>query len=547
MTGSISLTVPRLQPTRETTDVVVIGCGAGGGVIAKELGAAGLRVVVIEAGKRFNPYVDYRTTERDFEVSAARVFAPDDPRRDLYTSGGPDWFNYSRAKGVGGSTLVYVGVSPRFHPSDFRVYSEDGVAADWPISYADLEPYYTRVEYEIGISGPSGAEANPFDPPRSRPFPLPPFPFNCASLAIKRGADRLGFHLVHSPLALPSQPWNGRPASIQCGACRLGCKIAAKGSSDVTYVRKAEATGRVEIRPQCMAREITVTPEGRARSVIYFDANRQEHEIAARAIVVAGNAVETPRLLLLSRSTLFPNGLANSSGLVGKYFTEHLALFSYGFSEERLDAWRGVPAGGMIQDFYATDPHNSFVRGFTLEVNNGWQWPLTVAQRVPGWGAQHKQRMSEIFSHIVGLASVGDQLPDVRNSVSLNSDVQDLYGLPVPHIVNQPYANDQAMLTAIRQRSLEILDAANARPLDGWEPEFRPGGSSHYLGTCRMGADPRASVVDAWCRTHDVPNLFIGDSSPFVTGAGVNPALTISALAARTADGIIAAFKRNEL
>jgi len=534
------------QPrARETTDVVIIGCGAGGGVLAKELGEAGLRVVVLEAGKRFNPYVDYRTTERDFEVSATRVFDPEDPRRDLYTSGGADWFNYSRAKGVGGSTLVYVGVSPRFHESDFRVRSADGVADDWPLTYADLEPYYTRVEYEIGISGPSRAEANPFDPPRSRPFPLPPFPYNCASQVIKRGADRLGLHMVHSPVALPSKPWNGRPASVQCGGCRLGCKIGAKGSIDVTYVRKAEATGRVDIRPQCMAREITVGADGKARSVIYFDADRREQEVEARAIVIAGNAVETPRLLLLSQSSRFPNGLANSSGLVGKYFTEHLAVFTYAVFEERVDTYRGIPAGGMIQDFYATDQRNNFARGFTVEVNNGWQWPLSVAQRVPGWGASHKQRVKELFGHMVGLASVGDQLPDLRNEVSLDPNVKDLYGLPAPRIVNEPRANDQEMLKAIRQRFDEVLQAAGAREI--WEPEYRPGGSSHYLGTCRMGSDPRTSVVDPWCRTHDVPNLFIGDSSPFVTGAGVNPALTISALATRTAEGIIAAFKRGEL
>lgn len=534
------------QPrAREMADVVIVGCGAGGGVLAKELGEAGLHVVVLEAGKRFNPYVDYRTTERDFEVSAARVFEPEDPRRDLYTSGGANWFNYSRAKGVGGSTLVYVGVSPRFHESDFRVRSADGIADDWPLTYADLEPYYTRVEYEIGISGPSGAEANPFDPPRSRPFPLPPFPYNCASQVIKRGADRLGLHMVHSPVALPSKAWNGRPASVQCGGCRLGCKIGAKGSIDVTYVRKAEATGRVDIRPQCMAREITVGADGKARSVIYFDADRREQEVEARAIILAGNAVETPRLLLLSKSSRFPNGLANSSGLVGKYFTEHLAMFTYAVFEERVDSYRGIPAGGMIQDFYATDKRNHFARGFTVEVNNGWQWPVSVAQRVPGWGAGHKQRVKELFGHMVGLASVGDQLPDLRNEVSLDPVVKDLYGLPAPRIVNEPRANDQEMLKAIRQRFDEVLQAASAREI--WEPEYQPGGSSHYLGTCRMGSDPRTSVVDAWCRTHDVPNLFIGDSSPFVTGAGVNPALTISALATRTAEGIIAAFKRGEL
>ncbi|MBK7201148.1 GMC oxidoreductase [Candidatus Amarolinea dominans] len=279
----------------------------------------------------------------------------------------------------------------------------------------------------------------------------------------------------------------------------------------MTYVRKAEATGRVDIRPQCMAREITVNAAGKARSVIYFDANRQEQEIAARAIVVAGNAVETPRLLLLSKSALSrrPGQLQRPGG---QLLHRAPGRFTYALFAERLDAWRGIPAGGMIQDFYETDPANSFARGFTVEINNGWQWPLSVAQRAPGWGAGHKQRVKELFSHMVGLASVGDQLPDLRNTVSLDPEVKDLYGLPVPRIVNEPRPNDQAMLGAIRQRFDEILQAAGATEI--WEPEYRPGGSSHYLGTCRMGNDPRTSVVDAWCRFHDVPNLFIGDSSP---------------------------------
>ena len=530
------------QRAKEPVDVCIVGAGAGGAVLAKELAEAGLKVVVLDAGPRFNPG-KYPTWRYDFEVSAPRVFQPQDPRRDLYTWGSKQWFNYSRVKGVGGSTLVYVGVTPRYHPSDFRTRSLDGVGEDWPITYEDLEPYYTKVEYIIGTAGDDSE--NPFAPPRSRPYPTPPHPFNCASQHLKRAADKLGWHMAHTPVAIPSVPWNGRPNSIGCGACRLGCLIRAKGSVDVTYIPLAEQTGNVDIRPNSTAFEITVDKNGRARSVRYFDEDGNEQEQPARIIALAGNAVETPRLLLLSKSSLFPDGLANSSGVVGKYFMEHIAVFATLVLPERVDAWKGIPAGGLIHDFYETDRRNSFARGFAIEINNGWQWPVSVARRIPGWGREHKKKMLETFGRTAGLGSVGEQLPDERNRVELDPQVKDLYGLPVPRITNEPRENDRAMIDAIIRRMRELADAADATFLQG--PRFVLGGSSHYMGTCRMGTDPTTSVVNPWGQSHDVPNLFIADSSVFVTGAAVNPALTIMALATRTAEYIVERMRRGEL
>lgn len=532
-----------LAERKYDSDVVIIGCGAGGGVIAKELGEAGLRVTVLEGGKRYCPESDYRTDQPDFALRSA--FHGGDPNRDLYTWTGSGRFHYTRVKGVGGSTLAYLAVSPRFHESDFRVLSQDGVGADWPITYADLEPYYTKVEYELGVSGPDGGDANPFEPPRSAPFPTPAHTLNAASQVVKRGADKLGLHLTPTPIAIPSRDWRGRPACIGTGVCELGCRIRAKSSIDVTYVPKAEATGNVHIRAQSTVREIILDSDGKARSVVYMDSAGGEYEINGRAIVVAGNAIETPRLLLLSVSNRFPNGLANSSGLVGKYFMEHLGLFVDGVMPERVDPWHGIPAGGVIQDFYETNRRHSFARGWMIEVNNGYQWPSSVARRVTGWGRAHTDRMHKIFGHTVGLATVGEQLPDIRNEVSLDPAVKDTYGLPVPRLVNEPRKNDQMMIKAMAERLKELLRAAGAREVG--EPEYKRGGSSHYLGTCRMGRDPAHSVVDPWCRTHDVRNLFIGDGSVFVTGAAVNPALTISALATRTAEGMVTLFKRGEL
>jgi len=293
-----------------------------------------------------------------------------------------------------------------------------------------------------------------------------------------------------------------------------------------------------------MAREITVGPDGKVRSVIYFDPAGHEQEALARVIVVAGNAVETPRLLLMSRSRLFPDGLANSSGLVGKRFMEHLAIFTYGVFPERLDPWRGVPTGGIIQDFYATDPTRGFVRGWTISVENDGQWPLATANSVPGWGAEHKARVKELFGHRLGLGTVGEQLPDERNQVGLDLSVKDVYGLPVPLIINNHFQNELAMVDAISSSHKNLLEASGA--LEIRVEKITLGASSHYMGTCRMGKDPKTSVVDPWCRTHDVPNLFIGDGSVFVTGGAANPALTISALATRTAEGIIAAFRQGD-
>jgi len=523
-------------------DVCIVGAGAAGAVVAKKLGDAGFSVVVLEAGPRFNPATDYPARQHDFEVAGPAVYAPRDPRRDLYTWADVPWFNYSRVKGVGGSTLVYTGISRRFRLSDFRVHSIDGVADDWPITYEDLAPYYEEVERELGVAGQAGA---PGEAPRG-PYPLPPFAFNCASQTVQKGARKLGWELWPSPLAINSVPYDGRPACVRCGATTVtGCPIGAKGTADVTYIRKAETTGRVEVRPLSMAREITVDSEGRARSVIYFDSMGEEQEQQARMVVVAGNAVESARLLLLSKSSVFPDGLANSSGLVGKYFLEHLAVFTEATFEQRLDPYRGTHGGGMIETFCETNPEHDFVRGWTFEVNNGWLWPYSTARKIAGWGLAHKEAMRNSFGRIVGIATVGEQLPDINNTVTLDPEVVDNYGIPVPCITNKAGANDRAMLKVIKARTVELLEAAGAVEIG--EPRHNIGGSSHYMGTCRMGDDPQKSVLNRWCQSHDVPNLFVSDSSGFVTGGTSNPALTIQALAAFSADAMIEMAKQGDL
>jgi choline dehydrogenase-like flavoprotein len=535
-----------LQAKPELVDVVIVGCGPGGAVLAKELGESGLSVVVLEAGRRFEPTRDYITDQPDFPLRALKLFQhADDPRANAYTSEAQQGFFYNRVKGVGGSTLHYWGHVPRFHMSDFRTYSEDGVGDDWPINYDELERYYSQVEYELGVSGPSGDEANPFEAPRSRPFPNPPHKMNCAGRAIKHGADKLGWHWRPIPIAIPTRPWGGRPACIRAGACGLGCRIRAKSSADVTYVPKAEATGLVKIRAQCQAREIVVGDDGKAKKVIYFDAAGHEREIYGRAICVAGNAIETPRLLLLSTSSRFSTGLANSSGLVGKRFMEHVSIEVQARFDERMDPWEG-PVGTFCQDFYDTKKQNSYARGWQMIAETGHRWPQSIAlEHHRGWGSKHKARLKQLIGYTFGVSALGEQLPDVRNRVELDPKVKDHRGLPVPRIVYALVDNDRAMLKAMAPVVKELLRASGAAEI--FEAEYKAGWSSHYVGTCRMGMDPRTSVVDAWCRTHDVKNLFLGDGSVFVTSAAANPSLTIQALATRTAEGIVNAFRRGEL
>jgi len=324
----------------------------------------------------------------------------------------------------------------------------------------------------------------------------------------------------------------------------MGCLITAKSSMDVTYVRKAEATGRVTIRTESMAREVELDATGRARGVVYIGPDGQEHRAAGRVIVLAGNAVETPRLLLLSTSSQFPAGLANSSGLVGRYFTEHLGVFAFGLFEQRVDPWRGTPSGGFIQDNYASNRANTFARGWTVLVTANSHWPFSVASRIPGWGTDHKDRVERVFGRSITLATIGEQLPDFRNRVMLDPLQKDIYGLPAPCLINEARENDIAMIAKMSAGLTELLEASGA--IETWGNAYYPGMSSHYLGTCRMGDDPTTSVVDRWGRTHDVPNMYIADSSVFVTVGAANPALTISALALRTSQAIISAFRGDQ-
>ncbi len=525
-------------------DVCIIGSGAGGGVVAKELAERGMSVVVLEAGKRFKPIEDYGGGREDWERAGMEIgqdhFSL--PSMDKMTFGSPGLTcRPDMTMGVGGGTLKYLAYVPRFRPDDFRVRTLDGVGADWPISYEDLALYYRRVEMELGVSGNRG---DPWHPP-AEPYPNPAFEISYANKIMKRGCDRLGIRTWPVPSARLSRPWGGRPACIQCGECVNGCMTRSKSSIDVTYIAKAEATGRVDIRTRCVVTRIETDAGGRAKAVVYSDKDRVEHAQEADVIVVSAGTFFSPRVLLNSKSSLFPDGLANSSGIVGKYFMQHLSYMCRAVFDDRMDSFRGFFGGAISKDFAETSPRNGFARGWALEFNSGVRGPVEMALSLPGWGAAHKKKMKSIFGHVAGMVAFGEQLPDERNRIELDPDVVDDYGMPVARLFMEPRENDRKMLKAIEKSVKDVCEAAGAREM--LTLDYVQGSSSHNMGTCRMGSDPRTSVVNGYCQAHDVPNLFVIDASCFVTGGTANPALTIMAIATRAAHYIAEQGKKGNL
>ncbi len=523
-------------------DACIIGSGAGGGVVAKELSEQGISVVVLEAGKRFNPIKDYDfLTLSDWERVVKKQYSKlRAPKMGTITLGIKNIHKPIVIYGVGGGTLRYHANYVRMLPDDFRIYTIDGVGMDWPITYEELAPYYRKVELELGVSGQNGG---PWFP-NIEEYPNPPFEFSYSTKILKKSFDKLGIKLWPRPVARLSLPYDGRPACVKCGKCSYGCLPRAKSSVDVTYIPKAESTGKVDIRPESIATRIKIDSRGRAKSVIYFDKNDVEHEQEAKLIVVSAGSIQSPRLLLNSKSSQFPDGLANSSGMVGKNYMLHLALSSYAILPNRVDSFRGF-GGASSFDFAKTDKRNSFVRGWSMAVKNYLRGPVRMAIDTPGWGAQHKDYMRKNFGFIAGLSALGEHLPNSCNRVELDEKVTDHYGMPVPRRNFEPSRNDKLMLEAIEKKMREIYSVARVRKIV--KMHHHGGSSSHNMGTCRMGNNPKTSVVNSFCQCHDVRNLFVIDASVFVTSGTSNPSLTIQAIASRAVEYITEEGKTGNL
>ena len=545
-------------------DVCVIGTGAGGGVMMQELTAAGLRVVALQRGPFLKPGDfdddELRTIIRD------EVFSSDQVETYRYDEKSPTEtgrFNYM-ANCVGGTMTHWAAWSWRFRPDDFKVLSTDGAVAgaslaDWPVTYDEMEPFYERAEWDFGVSG--DAEGNPFGSPRKKAYPNPAHPGRTASSRVAAGARKLGYHPFPTPVAINSRPYGARPECVHGGACLgYGCPIGAKATTLSVCIPKALATGKLDLRPYATAREITIGKDGRARSVRYLDAKGKEHEVFARAIVVSGNAIGTPHLLLMSSSGSFRQGLANSSGLVGHNLTlHHIAGVAFTIDADGR-SFAGLHSHAAFDDLHATDTKRGFIRGGVIaEANSLTNQPLSFAlvtnQGYPAkrsWGRDLKDYLRK-FPHAVGLAAVLEDLPMDANRIDLDPTVKDRYGLPAPRITHRQHPNDFAMNRWFTQRMMAVADAAGAT--DKWEAEFYSlptqrsamKGFMHFHGTCRMGDDPTRSVVDRWCRSHDVANLWIVDGSVFPTSGGYNPTLTILANAYRVADHFVREAKRQNV
>jgi len=543
--------------TSDEVDFVIVGSGAAGGVLAKELSSNGFKVVVLEQG----PYL----TEADFTHDELKVMnrhlLTNDPRRQ------PTTFRKSpqdKAKTqqsvlygrcVGGSSVHFTANFWRFHEIDFMERSKIGEIpgtgfADWPVRYADLEPYYTKVEWEIGVSGLAGA--SPFDPPRSKPYPMPPLPVKGSGVLFERASRKLGYHPYPAPMAILSQSRPGRSACVNCGFCLgFGCEVGAKSTSLSTVIRMAERTGKCEIRPNCYVHRIEVDKNGRATGAAYFDAQRNTHLQKAKAVILSANGAETPRLLLLSANNAFPHGLANSSGLVGKYLMPNSAALAYGVFDEPLNDYKGFAVSRIFQDFYEMDEKKvGFYGGGGLDARFDFT-PINFAMGglppgTPRWGKDFKKALSQNFTRTMQIFCHGTSLAVETNSFSLDPDVKDAWGLPALRMTFRDHPNDLKMMEWMKDRAMEILDAAGAKTK--WhQPVTEQQFAVHLLGTCRMGADAKTSVINADHRTHDVANLFLCDGSSLVTSGRGQPTMTIQALAYRAADRITALAKSGDL
>ncbi|KZS61553.1 GMC family oxidoreductase [Mycobacterium ostraviense] len=504
----------------EEVDLVVVGAGAGGSVLAQRLARAGWRIVILEAGPFWHPDEDWVSDEAGSHPlywTQKRIIGGSDPVELGKNNSG---------RGVGGSMVHYAGYTPRFHPSDFETYSRDRVGADWPISYADLRPHYERLELELPVAGQDWPWGDPHR------YPHAPHPVSGAAMKLWEGAMRLGIEMRVGPVGIVNGTFGNRPHCIYRGYCLQGCKVNAKASPYVTHLPDALAHG-VEIRASCMASRIELDENGNASGVTYFDEVRgRERCQRAKVVAVACYSIETPRLLLNSASPRFPNGLCNNHDQVGRYVMVQGASQTAGRWPEELRMYKAPPPEVSSEQFYETDPDRGFARGFSIQTVS--PLPIGWAEHVLAdghWGAALREYMRD-YNHWSTIGVLNELLPHEDNRVTL-ADETDQYGLPVARFDYHLSDNDKANMGYSTQVISNILHAAGAQDVLTIQ-RF-----AHLIGGARMGSDPQTSVVNSDQRTWAVPNLFIADGSVCPTQGSANPALTIMALASRLAERIV--------
>ena len=514
--------------------LVIIGSGAGGGALAHALARKGIKSVVLEAGKRYKL--------EDIENDEWGMFSKISWLDERITAGPrqltksfpnlPAWL----VKGVGGSTIHWAGVALRFKPYEFRMRSEAGNIAganmsDWPVSYEELEPYYTQAEKQMGVTGDSSG--------------MPYHKWNNNFKVLAAGARRIGYTKLRSgPMAINTQPYDGRGQCMQAGFCMQGCRFGAKWSTMYTDIPRAEATGLCEVRPNSMALQIEHNKAGMVTGVVYSDVDGNRQRQKARAVAVAANSIESPRLLLNSSSAMFPDGLANSSGQVGRNYMIHATSAVFGVMPEPVHMYRGATFAGIVSDEAKMDTARGFAGGYTLEVTSlGIPFfAKFIDYTNAGWGREITSAIDK-YDHLSGVWICGEDLPVESNRITLHDSRKDQYGLPIPVVYKGDHPNDGKLRTHAERQAKLCYEAAGAERVFSI-PEFP---ASHNMGTNRMSASATDGVVNHFGQTHDILNLFISDGSQFTSSTAVNPTLTIVALALRQADHIAERMSRHEL
>ncbi len=565
------------QVTRspKTYDVCVVGSGAGGGMAAKILTAGGLTVALLEAGGPVNPDKDYKMFVWPYELAHRGVglagkaadnfsefLAPNGAwhiEGEPYTSAPGADFQWFRSRIVGGRTNHWGRIALRFAAIDFRSKSRDGLGEDWPISYDDLAPYYDKVESYIGVFGtkeniPSAPDGVFLPPPRPR----------CHELIVKKACDKLNITCIPARLAILTKPLHDRPSCHYCGQCGRGCVTASNFSSSQVLIPPAMETGRLTLLTNAMAREVLVGADGKAIGVSYIDkSSRTEKRVAARAVVLAASACESARLLLNSRSRLFPEGLANSSGQVGRNLTDSVGSDGWGYFPdlEKVPPHNHDGAGGMhvYIPWWKYDLRNDFPRGYHIEIGGGRELPgagmfNALCDEVEGYGVGLKATCRKRYGTTIGFAGRGEMLANPDTYCELDPAVVDEWGIPVLrfHFRWSEYELRQAK--DMQDTFKAITEAAGGEyrtrtRIDGPYPfGIQPGGKIiHEVGTARMGSDPKTSVLNGFCQAHDVKNLFVVDGAPLVTNPDKNPTLTIMALSWRASGHLLDEAKRGNL
>jgi choline dehydrogenase-like flavoprotein len=502
----------------EEVDLVVVGAGAGGSVLAQRLARRGVRVVVLEAGPFWDPDEDWVSDE-----AGSHHLYWNEPR----VVGGADPVALGKnnsGRGVGGSMVHYAGYTPRFHPSDFEVRTRDGVGADWPIGYDELEPYYAELERELPVAGQHWPWGDPHG------YPHAPHPVSAAAGVLWEAAAKAGVEMRVGPVAITNGAFGNRPHCIYRGFCLQGCKVNAKASPLVTHLPDAIEHG-AEIRPDCMVTRIELGPDGRARGVVYRH-DGVEHLQRATTVAVCGYSIETPRLLLNSACASHPDGLGNAHDQVGRYLMVQGASQVAGRFPQLLNMYKAPPPEISSEQFYETDEARGFARGFSIQTLH--PLPIGWAEHVVAeghWGKALRSYMRD-YNHWTVLGVLSELLPLPDNRVTL-ADEQDRHGMPVARFDYSQGENDRANIAFARHTLERILDAGGAQDtltIDRY---------AHLVGGCRMGTSPETSVIDRDHRVWGIPNLYVADGSVMPTQGAANPALTIMALAARLADRLL--------